>query len=87
MAGDQLGHFEHADLLLTVEHGLQIFVGIDEGPLFCILQPILADVGPKFFRQLRPWKRFVTDNLGELMRPALPALPQAAGGNAQAPLR
>ena len=65
MPGDQLGHLKHADLLLAVEHGFQIFVGIDEGPLFCILQPILADVGPKLFRQLGPWKGFVANNFGE----------------------
>ena len=70
MPGDQLGHLKHADLLLAVEHGLQIFVGIDEGPLFCILQPVLADVGPKLFRQLGPWKGFVANNFGERRRPA-----------------
>ena len=52
MPGNQLGHLKHADLLLAVEHGLQIFVGIDEGPFFGILQPVLADVGPELFRQL-----------------------------------
>jgi hypothetical protein len=43
MPGDQFGHLKHADLLLAIEHGLQILVGIDEGPLFRILQPVLAN--------------------------------------------
>ena len=37
MPGHQLGHFKHADLLLAVEHGLQILVGIDQGLLFGVL--------------------------------------------------
>src|ERR1035438_5146906 len=65
MPGDQLGHLKHADLLLAVEHGFQRLVSVDEGLLFCILQPILADVSPKLFRQLRPWKGFVANYFGE----------------------
>src|ERR1039458_9765917 len=65
MPGDQLRHLKHADLLLAVEHGFQRLVSIDEGLLFCILQPTLADISPKLFRQLRPWKRFVANNFGE----------------------
>jgi hypothetical protein len=37
MTGNQFGHFKHADLLLAVEHGLQILVGIDQGLLFGVL--------------------------------------------------
>ena len=66
MLGDQLGHLKHADLLLAIEHRLQILVRIDEGLLFWILQSILADIGPKLFRQLGSWKGLVADNFGEL---------------------
>jgi hypothetical protein len=62
MPGDQLGHLKHADLFLAVEDGLQIIGGIDEGPLFGILQPVLADVNPKLFRQLGSRKGFVTNH-------------------------
>ena len=65
MPGDQLGHLEHADLLLAVEHRFQVLVGVDQGPLFGVLQTVLADVGPELFRQLGPGKGFLTDNLGE----------------------
>jgi hypothetical protein len=70
MPRDQLGHLKHADLLLAVEHGLQVLIGVDERFLLRILQAVLADVSPKLFRQLGPWKRFVADNFGELSRPA-----------------
>src|ERR1035441_10062383 len=71
MPGDQLGHLKHADLLLAVEHGFQRLVSIDEGLLFCILHPILADISPKPFRQLRPWKVFWTGCLSAAVCPTM----------------
>src|SRR5208282_3349311 len=65
MPRNQLGHLKHADLLLAVEHGLQVTIGVDERFFLRILQPILADVSPKLFRQLGPRKRFVANNFGE----------------------
>ena len=50
VSGNQLGHLEHADLLLAFEHRCQRLVSIDLGPHLFILQPILADVGPELFR-------------------------------------
>jgi hypothetical protein len=51
MPGNQLGHLKHADLLLAVEHGLQILVGIDEGgrffSLFFLNQPGYCGKLPK----------------------------------------
>ena len=65
MPGYELGHLEHADLLLAVEDRLQIVVGIDERLLLGILQPVLFDVGPKFFRQLSPGKGLVADHFSQ----------------------
>src|SRR5580658_6562925 len=67
MPGHQLGHLEHADLLLAVEDGLQILVSVDKGPLLCILKSVLADVAPEFFGQLGPGERFIADNLGQFL--------------------
>jgi hypothetical protein len=53
MPGNQPGHLKHADLLFAVEHGLQILIGIDEVPLFGVLQPVLADCRPKAFSSTR----------------------------------
>ena len=39
MPGDQLGHLEHADLLLAVEDGFQVLISINEGLLLGVLQP------------------------------------------------
>jgi hypothetical protein len=55
MAGDKLGHLKHADLLFAVEDGFEIFIRIDESSFLGILQAVLANVGPKLFRQLGPW--------------------------------
>ena len=65
MPGNQLGHLEHANLFLAIEHRFQVLVGIDEGFLFGVLQPVLADVGPELFRQFGPGQRFAADHLGE----------------------
>jgi hypothetical protein len=37
MPGDQVGHLEHADLLLAVKNGFQVFIGIDEDFLLSVL--------------------------------------------------
>ena len=66
MAGNQLCHLEHADLLLAVEDGFQGLVGIDEGLLFGVLQLVLFDVGPELFGQLCAREGLVADNFGKL---------------------
>jgi hypothetical protein len=38
---DELGHLEHRYLALAAEHGLQLFVGIDETTIDRILQFVL----------------------------------------------
>ena len=56
MARDELGHLEHADLALAVEHWLERIVSIDLRSLFLVLQSVLLDVVPKFFGEFRPWE-------------------------------
>ena len=64
VAGDQLGHLEHADLLLAAEDGFEVVVGIDLG-LLLVLQAVLLDVGPELLGQLGAGKGLVPDDLGE----------------------
>src|SRR5271157_6269017 len=66
MPGDQFGHLEHADLLLAIEDGLQGLVAIDESLLLLVLQPVLANISPKFFGQFRARDRTVANNPGQL---------------------
>lgn len=65
VAGDQLGHLEHADALLAVENGLQALVTIDLGADFLVLQTVLPDITPKLFGQFRPRERGGADHLGQ----------------------
>ena len=44
---NELGHLEHADLLLTAENGLEGWVGVNLGPLLRVLKVILLDVVPE----------------------------------------
>jgi len=63
--GDQLGHLEHADLGLAIEHGLQLVIGIDHGLHLLVLKTILLDVVPQFLGELGPGQRFAADNSGK----------------------
>ena len=67
MSGDQLGHLEHADLALAVEHWLERIVRVDHGPLFLILATVLLDVVPELFGELGTWERFRTDDRGKFI--------------------
>ena len=49
VAGDELGHLEHGDRFLAVEYRLELFVGVDLGPDFFVLEPVLFNVSPDFF--------------------------------------
>ena len=44
---NQFGHFKHRNDLLAVEHGSELFVGIDHAPIDGVLQLVLLDVVPK----------------------------------------
>ena len=67
MPGNQLGHLKHIYVVFTVENSLQIFVGMNEAYIVCILQPVLSDINPKAFRYLGSRASFVTDNLCEFI--------------------
>jgi hypothetical protein len=62
VSGDQFGHFEHADLLFTVENGLKSSVGIDQGFLFRVLKLVGLDVVPELFGELGPRQRLGADD-------------------------
>ena len=51
MAADKLGHLEHGDLRLAVEHRLELVVGVDERLLGRVLELVLTDVLPKLLGQ------------------------------------
>jgi len=57
VTGNELGHLEHADLLLAIEHGLERVVGVDEGPFLGVLKLVFLDVVPVLFGELgaRQW--------------------------------
>lgn len=59
MSGDKLGHLEHADLALTVEHGTKSVIGINLRAFLFILTTVFLDVVPQFLRELgtREWFR------------------------------
>lgn len=59
MSGDELGHFEHTDLALTIEYGAKSIVGVNLGPFLFILATVFFDVVPQFLRELgtREWFR------------------------------
>src|SRR5207237_4209139 len=67
VSGDELGHLEHADLALTVEHGPERIVGIDHRPLFLILATVLLDVVPELLGEFGAWDRFRADDRGEFI--------------------
>src|SRR4051794_3479806 len=66
MAGDQLGHFEHADLIAPVEDGPELVVGIDTLLIFSVLQLVLLDVTPNAFGDLRSRERLCAYNRRQL---------------------
>jgi hypothetical protein len=63
--GDQLGHFEHADLFLSVENSLKSGIGVDQGLLFGVLKFVRLDVVPKLLGELSPRQGLGTDNGSE----------------------
>ena len=62
MLADHLGHFEHANLLLAAEDGLELVIGVDHTPVLRILQAFFLDIGPQFFDHLRSGQLLVADN-------------------------
>jgi len=61
----KLRHFEHRDALLTAEHDLQRIIGVDLGPLLCVLQVVLFDIVPQFLGQLTTGDGLGTDDFGQ----------------------
>ena len=60
--GDELGHFEHAHPVFSVEDVFELVVGVNEGLVLLVLQVVAADVLPKFTRECRSSERLVADN-------------------------
>jgi len=54
---DELGHLEHADLALAIEHWLERIVRINHGPFFLILATVLLDVVPELLGKLGTGER------------------------------
>ena len=54
---NELGHLEHADLLLTAENGLEGRIGVNLGPLLRVLKVILFDVVPELLDHLAAGQR------------------------------
>src|SRR5664280_1771090 len=65
VTGNQLGHFEHADLGLAVKHGLQLVISIDLGLYLLVLQTVLLDVIPQFLGELGAGQRLAANNGGK----------------------
>jgi len=63
--GNELRHFEHADLGLAIEHGLQLVIAIDLRPDLLVLQTILLDVIPEFLGELGARQRLAANDSGE----------------------
>ncbi len=62
VAGDELGHLEHADRLLAVEDGLKFVVRIDLGSHLFVLETIFLNVVPEFLGELSARQWFRTHN-------------------------
>jgi len=65
VTGDQLGHLEHRDRLLTAKDGLQFVVSVDLGLGLFVLQTILLDVSPELLGELCARKRSGANDSGE----------------------
>src|SRR2546427_351400 len=63
--GDQLGHLEHADLLLAAEDLLERLVRVDHAAVLAVLELVLLDVFPELLGHLRAWHRLRPDDVGE----------------------
>ena len=62
---NELGHLEHADLLLAAEDGFEFVVGVDQRALLRILKPVLLDVVPELLGHLAAGHRLRADHGGE----------------------
>ena len=62
MPRDELGHLEHADLALAIEHWLERIVRINHGPFFLILATVLLDVVPELLGKLGTGERAGADD-------------------------
>ena len=62
MRRDELGHFEHRDLALAAEDGLQLIVREDVPLIRRILEVVLLNVFPKFLDHLRSRERTLPDD-------------------------
>ena len=59
---DQLGHFEHRNLLLAAEYALQLGVSIDVPAVFAVLKAIALDVSPDLLGDLGTRHCLASDN-------------------------
>ena len=50
MPRDEFRHLEHTYLALAIENGAERVVRVDLGPLLLVLETMLLDVIPEFFR-------------------------------------
>jgi len=67
MLEDQLGHFKHGNAIFAIEDLLELVVGLDNSPIFRVLQIVAADIIPHFAGHFGSGNRVASDDRREFV--------------------